>query len=55
MVPLDICGDVLGRPYLYGCEVIFYMVQNQHHLFKEGIEYIAYSHPMKNDRSFVTT
>jgi hypothetical protein len=55
VVPLDIYGILLGSPYLYNRKTIFYRVKNQYHLFKEGIEYIVHAHPMKNDRSFVTT
>jgi hypothetical protein len=54
-VPLEICGIVLGSPYLYDRKTIFYREQNQYHLFKEGIEYIVHSHSIKNNRSFVTT
>ena len=28
VIPLDICGIVLGRPYLHDPETIFYKVQN---------------------------
>jgi hypothetical protein len=55
VVPLDICGIVLGSPYLYDRKAIFYREQNQYHLFKEGIEYIVHSHSIKSNRSFVTT
>ena len=40
VVPLDICGVVLGSPYLYDRKTIFYIEHNQYHLFKEEIEYI---------------
>ena len=55
VIPLDICGIVLGSPYLYDRETILYRVQNHHHLFKEGIEYIVHAHRIKNDWSLVTT
>ena len=51
MVPLDICRIVLGSPYLYNREAIFYREHNQYHLFKEGIQYIVHSHSYKNDNS----
>ena len=41
VVPLDICGIVLGSPYLYDCKVVFYREQNKYHLFKDGKEYIV--------------
>ena len=55
MVPLDICGIVLGSSYLYDRKEIFYQEHNQYHLFKEGIEYIVHSHSYKNDKSIGTT
>jgi hypothetical protein len=55
VVPLDICGIVLGSPYLYDQKVIFYREHNQYHLFKEGIEYIVHSHSFKNEKSLGTT
>jgi hypothetical protein len=41
VVPLDICGIVLGSPYLYDRKAVFYREQNKYHLFKEGMEYIV--------------
>ena len=55
MVPLDICGIVLGSLYLYDWKTIFYREHNKYHLFKEGIEYIVHSHSFKNDRSLGIT
>ena len=55
MVPLDICGILLGSPYLYDRKAIFYREHNQYHLFKKGIEYIVHSYSLKNDRSLGTT
>ena len=55
LVPLDICGIVLGSPYIYDKKVIFYRENNQYHLFKEGIEYIVHSHSFKNVKSLGTT
>ena len=55
MVLLDICGIVLGSPYLYDRKAIFYREHNQCYLFKEGIEYIVHSHTFKNDKSLGTT
>eukprot|EP00253_Pinus_taeda_P024739 PITA_24739 len=39
IVPLDICGIVLGSPYLYDRKAIFYRVKNKYLLVKDGIEY----------------
>eukprot|EP00253_Pinus_taeda_P002220 PITA_02220 len=40
IVPLDICGIVLGSTYLYDRKVIFYRAENNYQLTKDGIEYI---------------
>ena len=55
VVSLDICGIVLGSPYLYDQKTIFYREHNKYHLFKKGIEYIVQSHTFKNDKSLGTT
>ena len=55
VVPLYICGIVLGSPYLYDRNTILYREHNKYHLFKEIIEYIVHSHSFKNDRSLGTT
>ena len=44
VVPLDICGIVLGSPYLYDQKVVFYREHNKYHLFKDGVEYIVRAH-----------
>ena len=55
MVPLDICGIVLGSPYLYDRKDIFYREYNRFHLTKDGIEYIVCAHRMKTIISLVST
>eukprot|EP00253_Pinus_taeda_P019644 PITA_19644 len=40
IIPLDICGIVLGSPYLYDRKAIFYRAKNKYQLTKDGIEYI---------------
>jgi hypothetical protein len=55
VVPLDICGMVLGSPYLYDRKAIFYREQNKYHLFKDGIEFIVRAHQMKTNLTVVTT
>ena len=55
VVPLDICGMVLGRPYLYDMKVIFYMEHNKNHIFKYGIEFIVRAHHIKTNLSIVST
>jgi hypothetical protein len=53
IVPLDICGIVLGSPYLYDRKSIFYREENKYFFKKDGKEYIVCAHCMKTDRSFV--
>jgi hypothetical protein len=55
MVPLDICGIVLGSPYLYDRKSIFYKEENKYCFKKDGKEYIVHAHCMKTDRSFAAT
>jgi hypothetical protein len=54
IVPLDICGIVLGSPYLYDRKSIFYREDNKYCFNKDGKEYIVHAHRMKTDRSFAT-
>ena len=53
VVPLDICGIVLGSPYLYDRKPIFYREDNRYHLTKDGIEYIVRAHLMKTNLSLI--
>jgi hypothetical protein len=55
IVPLDICGIVLGSPYLYDRKAIFYKEENKYCFKKDGKEYIVCAHRMKTDRSFAAT
>jgi hypothetical protein len=54
VVPLDICGIVLGSPYLYDMKAIFYREDNRYHLTKDGVEYIVRAHRMKTNLSLVS-
>jgi hypothetical protein len=53
VIPLDICGIVLGSPYLYDRKVIFHRHENKYHLFKNGVEYIVRAHTKKMNLSLV--
>jgi hypothetical protein len=53
VIPLDICGIVLGSPYLYDRRDIFYRHENKYHLFKNGVEYIVRAHTKKLNLSLV--
>lgn len=53
MIPLDICGFVLGIPYIYDRDAIFHEKENKYHLFKYGIEYIVRAHKMKTSLDLI--
>ena len=53
MILLDICGIVLGSPYLYDRDAIFYRKEHTYHLNKYGIEYIIWAHKIKNHLDLV--
>jgi hypothetical protein len=53
VIPLDICGIVLGSPYLYDRRAIFHHHENKYHLFKNGVEYIVRAHTKKLNLSLV--
>jgi hypothetical protein len=46
-IPLDICGILLGSPYLYDRRPSFHRHENKYHLFKNGVEYIVRAHTKK--------
>lgn len=47
VVPLDICGIMLGSPYLWDRYALFYRKDNKYILIKDVIEYIISSHKNK--------
>jgi hypothetical protein len=47
VVSLDICGIVLGSPYLYDIKAIFFRHENKYHLTKGGVEYVVRAHSMR--------
>jgi hypothetical protein len=53
VIPLDICGTVLGSPYLYDRRAIFHRHENKYHLFKNGVEYIVRAQTKKLNLSLV--
>jgi hypothetical protein len=53
VIPLDICGIVLGSPYLYDRKAIFHRHENKYHFFKNGVEYINRDHTKKMNLSLV--
>lgn len=53
VVPLDICENFLGSPYLYGRKAIFHHHENKYHLFENGIAYIVRENLKKLNLSLV--
>ena len=53
VIPLDICGIVLGSPYLYDRKAIFYRQENKYHLFKDNVEYVVRAHTKKMNLSII--
>jgi hypothetical protein len=53
VIPLDICGIMLGSPYLYDRKAIFHRHENKYHLFKDGVEYIFRAHTKKMNLSLI--
>lgn len=53
VIPLDICGVVLGSPYLYYQDTIFDRKEHKYHLFKNGIEYVIKAHRLKTNLDLI--
>jgi len=53
VIPIDICGIVLGSPYLYDKKEIFHRHENKYHSFNNGIEYIVRVHNKKMSLSLM--
>jgi hypothetical protein len=53
VIPLDICGIVMGSPYLYDRRAIFHRHENKCHLFKNEVQYIVRAHTKKLNLSLV--
>jgi hypothetical protein len=54
VVPLDICGIVLGSPYIYDRKTVFFHHENKFHLTKGGVEYIVRDHIMRGNTTLVS-
>jgi hypothetical protein len=54
VVALDICGIVVGIPYLYDRKAFFFCHENKYHLTKGGLKYIVRSHDMKVNTTLVS-
>lgn len=55
VIPLDICGMVLGSPYLYERKLVFFHHENKYHITKDGIEHIVQAHQNKINSNLVST
>ena len=55
MVLVDIFGVVLGSPYLYDKDVLFYRRENKYHLKKEGVEFFVREHKVKSNLDLIVT
>jgi hypothetical protein len=53
VVPLDICGVILGSPYLYVRDVIFRRRANWYRLVKDGTSYAINAHHDKDKLSLI--
>jgi ABC-type cobalt transport system substrate-binding protein len=54
VVPFDICGIVLGSPYIYDRKEVFFRHENKYHLTKGGVEYIVRDHSMRVNTTLVS-
>jgi hypothetical protein len=54
VVPLDICGMVLGIPYLYDRNAMLLRNKKKYHLTKNGVQYIVRFHSMKVNTMLVS-
>jgi hypothetical protein len=54
VVSLDICGIVLGSPYIYDRKIVFFLHEKKYHLTKWGVEYIVRDHNMRVNTTLVS-
>jgi hypothetical protein len=52
VVPLDVCGVILGSPYLYVRDAIFRRRENQYRLVKYGKAYFINAHKGQSQTLF---
>ena len=53
VISLDICGIVLGSPYLYDRDAVFYRKEHMYHLIKYEIKYIVRAHKNKDHLNLI--
>jgi hypothetical protein len=54
ILSFDICGIVLGSPYLYDRKVILFFHENKYHLTKGVVEYIVRSHSTRVNTTLIS-
>jgi hypothetical protein len=54
VVPLDICGIVLGSPYFYDRKEVFFHHEKKYHLIKGGVEFIVRAQSMRVNTTLVS-
>jgi len=55
IIPLDICGIVLGSPYLHNRKAIFYRAEKKYLLVKDGIKYFVRVHKLENNYTLINS
>jgi hypothetical protein len=53
VVPLDVCGIVFRRPYMYMRDSIFMHISNHYFLIKDGKSFIINTHTKEKKNSLV--
>lgn len=54
VIPLDVCGVVIGSPYLYIMDAIFKIRANQYQLVKDRKYYDVHAHKKKSNLSLIS-
>ena len=54
VVPLDICGVILGNPYVWDRDGIYYKILNKLQLVKDGKVFLAIAHKSRKKLPLVT-
>jgi hypothetical protein len=54
VVPLDICGIVLGSPYIYDRKAVLFRHEKKYYLTKGGVQFIVRAHSMRVNTTLVS-
>ena len=52
VIPLELCGIVLGKTYIFDRKAIFYQEKNKYQLTKDEVQYIVQAHCIKANLSW---